>query len=102
MLNYLKYQLAEPDALVKLSHRITSGDIDEGAHAFQWTVGKLWNWDYYLTTDGGTSGFRSFCIFYPDYKMGFIALSNETDEQSGGDLYRLTAAVFNELKKGKY
>lgn len=102
MLNYLKYQMAEPDALVKLSHRITSGNIDEGAHAFQWMVGKLWNWDYYLTTDGGTSGFRSFCIFYPDYQMGFIALSNETDEQAGGDLYRFTAAVFNELKKGKY
>jgi len=102
MLNYLKYQLAVPDEMVRLSHRITSGDIDEGAHAFQWNVGKLWNWDYYLTTDGGTRGFRSFCIFYPDYKMAFIALSNETDEQSGGDLYRFTAAVFNELKKSKH
>lgn len=102
MLNYLKYQMAAPDAMVKLSHRITSGNIDEDAHAFQWTVGKLWNWDYYIRTDGGTQGFRSFCIFYPDYKIGFVVLSNQTDQQAGGELYRLTATIFNELKKGKY
>jgi D-alanyl-D-alanine-carboxypeptidase/D-alanyl-D-alanine-endopeptidase len=101
MLKYLKYQLDAKDEITKLTHRITSGDIDKEAHAIQWSVGKLWNWDYYLTTDGGTSGFRSFCILYPDYKTGFIILSNQTDETAGGALYRITAAIFDELKKNK-
>ncbi len=99
MLQYMKYQLAEPDEMVKLSHRITSGNIDEEAHAFQWAIGKLWNWDYYMRIDGGTKGFRSFCTLYPDYKIGVVILTNQTDEQAGGDLYRLTSTIFNELKK---
>ncbi|TKC12579.1 beta-lactamase family protein [Pedobacter polaris] len=101
MLKYLKYQLESKDELVKLTHRITSGDIDKEAHAIQWAIGKLWNWDYYLTTDGGTNGFRSFCIIYPDYKISFIILSNQTDENAGGGLYRITAAIFNELKNSR-
>lgn len=101
MLMYLRYQLESKDEVTKLTHRITSGDIDKEAHAIQWAIGKLWNWDYYLTTDGGTSGFRSFCIIYPDYKTSFIILSNQTDETAGGALYRVTATIFDELKKNK-
>ena len=99
MLNYLQYQIEEKDPLVKLSHRITSGNIDEEAHAFQWAIGKTWNWDNYIRTDGGTRGFRSFCMMYPDYNLSFIVLSNQTDNSAGGGLYRITAAIFNELKQ---
>lgn len=101
MLNYLQYQIEEKDPLVKLSHRITSGNIDEEAHAFQWVIGKTWNWDNYIRTDGGTRGFRSFCMMYPDYNLSFIILSNQTDDSAGGGLYRITAAIFNELKQQK-
>jgi CubicO group peptidase (beta-lactamase class C family) len=87
MLKYLKYQMEAKDLDVQLTQKITSGDIDRGAHAIQWAMGKLWNWDYYYQTDGGTPGFRSFCMFYPDYQIGFIVLSNQT------------ATIFNELKK---
>ena len=102
MLNYLNYQLEAKDELVRLSHRITSGDVDKEAHAFQWAVGKTWAWDNYLYTDGGTNGFRSFCILYPDENMAFIVLSNQTDASAGGGLYRITATIFNELKRQKF
>lgn len=101
MLKYLKYQSESKDEVTKLTHRITSGDIDKEAHAMQWTLGKLWNWEYYLTTDGGTDGFRSFCIIYPDYNISLIILSNQNDDTAGGGLYRIIATIFNELKKSK-
>jgi D-alanyl-D-alanine-carboxypeptidase/D-alanyl-D-alanine-endopeptidase len=99
MLKYLKYQMDAKDAEVKFTQQITSGDIDNGAHAIQWAMGKLWNWDYYYQIDGGTPGFRTFCMFYPAYNMGFIVLSNQTDAGAAGGLYKITAAIFNELKK---
>ncbi len=99
MLNYLNYQMEAKDSVVKFTHKITSGDIDKGAHGIQWAIGKLWNWDYYLQTDGGTYGFRSFCMIYPDDQLSFIVLSNQTDNNAGGGLYRVTAAIYNELMK---
>ncbi|MEE1946639.1 serine hydrolase domain-containing protein [Pedobacter sp. KR3-3] len=101
MLNYLSYQLAEKDEEIKMSHRITSGDIDKEAHAFQWSLGKTANWDYYLYTDGGTPGFRTFCMLYPDYNVGIVVLSNQTDPSAGGGLYRITSSILNELKQQK-
>lgn len=99
MLNYLAYQMEEKDEAVKFTHKITSGDIDRGAHGIQWAIGKLWNWDYYFQTDGGTYGFRSFCMIYPDDQLSFVILSNQTDNNAGGGLYRVTAAIYNELVK---
>lgn len=99
MLSYLNYQMMTKDPVVKFTHKITSGNIDQGAHAIQWAIGKLWNWDYYLQTDGGTYGFRSFCMIYPDDQISFIVLSNQTDDNAGGGLYRITATIYNELKK---
>lgn len=99
MLYYLNYQMIAKDPIVKFTHKITSGDIDQGAHAIQWATGKLWNWDYYLQTDGGTYGFRSFCMIYPDDQLSFIILTNQTDNNAGGGLYRITATIYNELKK---
>lgn len=101
MLSYLYYQLAEGDEAVKLTHRVWYGNIDENAHGFQWEIGKKWNWDYYLRGDGGTDGFRSFCVLYPDYKLGIILLTNETDEQVGQQLYTLAETLFRGLKTMK-
>lgn len=101
MLKYLGYQLEARDAQVKLTQKITSGSIDDGAHAIQWAMGKLWNWDYYYQTDGGTLGFRSFCMFYPDYNVGFVVLSNQTDTSAAGGMYKITSTIFSEIKRQK-
>lgn len=99
MLKYMEYQLQEKDKAVKLTHRIIYGDIDNNAGGFHWAIGKTWNWDYYWRVDGGTNGFRSFCIMYPEYDFGVILLSNETDEKAGRKLYDLAAAIFRGIKK---
>ncbi|HSC38469.1 MAG TPA: serine hydrolase domain-containing protein, partial [Chitinophagaceae bacterium] len=99
MLKYIQYQLAENDPVVKLTHRIIYGNIDEDAIGFQWSVGKTRSWDYYIRTDGGTKGFRSFCVLYPDWQAGIILLSNQTDNSAGGGLYGITVAILNGFKQ---
>jgi len=98
MLRYLKYQLSENDKAVKWTHKIIYGSIDQDAKGFQWSIGKTWNWDYYIRADGGTMGFRSFCVMYPDLQVGIIILSNQTDNTAGTGLYHITVALFNALK----
>ncbi|MEZ2443376.1 serine hydrolase domain-containing protein [Chitinophaga sp. RCC_12] len=102
MLKYADYQLAEKDAAVKLTHRVIYGNVEEDAVGFQWAIGRTRNWDYYIRIDGGTNGFRSFCSLYPNEQAAIILLTNEKDDQAGGDLYRLTTAILKTLKSGHF
>jgi D-alanyl-D-alanine-carboxypeptidase/D-alanyl-D-alanine-endopeptidase len=99
MLKYLRYQNLANNAAVKLTHRIIVGDIDNGAHAFQWEIGKTWNWDQYLRIDGGTNGFRSFCLMYPLTQIEIVILSNQKDDSAGAGLYRVASGIYNAAKK---
>jgi len=98
MLKYLHYQNLENDAAIKLSHRIIVGDIEQGAHAFQWEIGKNWSWDQYLRIDGGTAGFRSFCVMYPLKKIEVVILSNQKDDTAGAGLYKIATGIYAALK----
>ncbi|MBO9674333.1 MAG: beta-lactamase family protein [Sphingobacteriaceae bacterium] len=101
MLKYLKYQNLENNPAVRLSHRIIEGDIDNGAHAFQWEVGKTWGWDQYLRIDGGTNGFRSFCLIYPLTQIEIVILSNQKDDSAGAGLYRVASGIYKVVKEIK-
>jgi len=98
MLKYADYQLAEKDAAVKLTHRVIYGNVEQDAVGFQWSIGRTRNWDYYIRIDGGTNGFRSFCSLYPNEQIAIILLTNEKDDQAGGDLYRVTTSILKTLK----
>lgn len=99
MLKYIKYQMAEKDIIVKMTHRITY--FGEDAIGFQWDIGKTWDWNYYIRGNGGTKGYSSFCVMYPDYNIGIILLSN----QAGGDalrkLYETANEIFDVLKSSR-
>ncbi|MBB6236408.1 CubicO group peptidase (beta-lactamase class C family) [Pedobacter sp. AK013] len=101
MLKYLKYQNAENNTALKLSHQIIVGDIDNGAHAFQWEIGKTWNWDQYLRVDGGTNGFRSFCFIYPLSQIEIVILSNQKDDSAGSGLYSVASGIYKVVKEIK-
>ncbi|QNR86002.1 beta-lactamase family protein [Pedobacter riviphilus] len=101
MLKYLKYQNVENNPALKLSHRIITGDIDNVAHAFQWEIGKTWNWDQYLRVDGGTNGFRSFCLIYPLSQIEIVILSNQKDDSAGVGLYRVASGIYKVVKEIK-
>ncbi len=98
MLKYASYQLAEKDAAVKLTHRVIYGNVEQDAVGFQWSIGRTRTWDYYIRIDGGTNGFRSFCSLYPNDQAAVVLLTNEKDDQAGGDLYRVTTSILKTLK----
>ncbi len=78
MLLFIKSQVSENDSASSLSHKPTFGSTKEG-------VGL--NWDIYTTKkgylrlahDGGTDGFTSLCMIYPEIKSGFVLLTNNGD-----------------------
>ena len=98
MLKYLDYQNKESDASVKLTHRIIVGDVDKEAYGFQWAIGKTWNWNQYLRIDGGTNGFRSFCVMYPMDRINIVLLSNQKDETAGLELYKVATGIYASIK----
>jgi CubicO group peptidase (beta-lactamase class C family) len=78
MLLFIKKQMSNVDSATNLSHQPTFGDKKEG-------VGL--NWDIYTTKkgylrlahDGGTDGFTSVCMIYPEIKSGFVLITNNGD-----------------------
>jgi len=95
---YMDYQLKEADPLVKMTHHPLFGDLSNGENALPWTVGRTRDWDYFIREDGGTKGYRCFMVLYPDYQLGIMLMTNQTDENAGRKLYEMTAAIFKDLK----
>jgi D-alanyl-D-alanine-carboxypeptidase/D-alanyl-D-alanine-endopeptidase len=97
---YMEYQLKEGDALVKMTHHPLFGDLLTGGNALPWTVGRTRDWDYFIREDGGTKGYRCFMVLYPDYQVGIMLMTNQTDDNAGRKLYEMATAIFKDLKAG--
>jgi D-alanyl-D-alanine-carboxypeptidase/D-alanyl-D-alanine-endopeptidase len=98
MLKYMDYQCREAQPEVRLTHRVVFGDVDKEAYGFQWAIGKTWNWDQYLRIDGGTQGFRTFCVMYPLHGASIVVLSNQKDDSAGAGLYKVATGIYGQLK----
>lgn len=98
MLKYLTYQCREEKPEVRLTHRVVFGDVDKEAYGFQWAIGKTWGWDQYLRIDGGTEGFRTFCVLYPLHGASIVVLSNQKDDSAGAGLYKVATGIYGRLK----
>jgi len=74
MLNFLEYQLFEPDSACKLSHEPSFEKNEKIALAWQIRTGKSTGNLYWH--NGATYGFSSFCGFIPDAKAALVILGN--------------------------
>ncbi len=99
MLQYLKFHLDEKNEVVALSHKVVSGNIED------WAIGL--NWQEQITAkkhkkiwqSGGTFGFGSYCVLYPDYDIALILLSNESDPSTQHGLEEIADKIFETLNK---
>jgi CubicO group peptidase (beta-lactamase class C family) len=99
MLYYLRFHLNELDEVVTLSHMITTGKISDHA------VGL--NWQEKLNTDkkrkiwqsGGTFGFSSYCVIYPELNIGIVLLTNESDQTAQGELEEIADKIYSKISK---
>lgn len=92
MLKYMAFQLNEKDVVVKLSHELTFGKIEDNGIALNWKLKKINNIRG-ISHTGGSLGFSSYMIFYPDLNSGIVLLSNEADQGTQNELIALSDVI---------
>jgi CubicO group peptidase (beta-lactamase class C family) len=88
MLLYINAQLeAKKEAATWLSHQLTIGDNQRGK-GLNWNISTTKKGYLVLSHAGGTDGFSSLCLIYPELKAGIILLTNNGnhDDQSFYDI----------------
>lgn len=99
MLKYLRFQMAEEDANVRMTHRMTFASWEEDAYGFQWYMGRNTSGDFYLRNTGGTKGFSSYVVLYPDRNVGIVLLANEADDTTQAQLHAVAMRIFPALAR---
>lgn len=93
MLKYMAFQLNEDNEIVKLSHQQTIGKIEDGAIALNWKIKKSENGNRSVSHTGGSLGFSSYMIFYPDLNTGIVLLANQADQTAQNELITLADKI---------
>jgi CubicO group peptidase (beta-lactamase class C family) len=94
MLKYMAYQLNESNQpAVKLSHQPTFGKPEEGAIALNWKVKTTRDGQRSISHTGGSLGFSSYMVFYPDANTGIVLLSNEADPSAQNELITMAERI---------
>jgi len=93
MLKYMAFQLNEKDPVVALSHQPTFGKIEDGAVALNWKVKITEDGRRSISHTGGSLGFSSYMVFYPDLNSGIVLLSNEADQGTQNELINLADKI---------
>lgn len=93
MLKYMTFQLNEKDPVVSLSHQPTFGKMEDGAIALNWKVKKTEDGRRSISHTGGSLGFSSYMVFYPDLNSGIVLLSNEADQGTQNELISLADKI---------
>ncbi|MFT3822560.1 MAG: serine hydrolase domain-containing protein [Chitinophagaceae bacterium] len=95
MLIYARKQMMTGDSAINLSHRLTFGTMKEGT-GLNW--GILTTKKGYLrwSHDGGTDGFTSLLLIYPEINAGIILLTNNGDHDDQS-FYNIGIDIYNYL-----
>lgn len=93
MLKYMAFQLDETNPVVKLSHQPTFGKIEDGAIALNWKVKTTAQGNRSVSHTGGSLGFSSYLVFYPDLKTGIVLLANDAAPDTQNELIALSGKI---------
>lgn len=99
MLNYLKFHLNEKNEIVSLSHKITMGDINKYAIGLNWQEIITTNKHKKIWQSGGTFGFSSYAVNYPELNISIVLLTNEADNSAQTELSQIADRIYIDLLK---
>jgi CubicO group peptidase (beta-lactamase class C family) len=99
MLKYVAFQLDETNEAVELSHRVTVSAADDTV-ALNWHVDRSPDGTRKIWHTGGTFGFSSYVVLYPERELGIVLLANESDPLAQGKLVDLADGVAQLLAAG--
>lgn len=95
MLKYMAFQLDETNDVVNLSHKTTFGKLEDGAIALNWKVKQASGGKRSISHAGGSLGFSSYMVFYPELNSGVVLLSNQADPSTQNELIALSEKIMN-------
>ena len=99
MLYYLKFHLNELDEVVTLSHMVTTGKINDYAVGLNWQMKLNSNKKKMIWQSGGTFGFSSYCVIYPELNIGIVLLTNESDRTAQSELAEIADKIYFKIAK---
>lgn len=97
MLKYIKFQLDEKNEVIKMSHQKTWGNIEEHAIGLNWQINKTEKGVRQIWHTGGTFGFSSYLVVYPELNIGLVLLANESDGSTQGKLVDISEEIFKAI-----
>lgn len=100
MIKYIKLQINESNEAVKLSHQKTV-ETPQDVVALNWHITTTPTGDRQIWHTGGTFGFSSYIVLYPDQKLGVILMANESDGATQNKLVKLSKQIIEHLKVKK-
>ena len=98
LINFIKLQLDKKDNAIAISQK-------ESFNAGYYSIGLSWlkykhdNGNHHIWTDGGTYGFVTYIVFYPEINSGVVVLSNESDDSTPGKLGDIAYQIFDLMQK---
>ncbi len=98
LLNFIKLQLDTTRAVINLSHQKTF-NTGWGHIGLTWIIYKIDNGNHELWANGGTYGFASYVIIYPEINSGVVVLSNESDPSSSNRISDVADGIFQFMNK---
>ena len=78
MLIFMQEQINTKNSATWLSHQLTFGNAKQGT-GLNWGISTTKAGYLRLSHDGGTDGFTSLCLVYPELKAAIILLTNHGD-----------------------
>lgn len=93
LVQFIEYQLSSGNKAIDLSHQ-TSFNAGYYQIGLNWLIYKHENGYRQLWTDGGTYGFCSYLVIYPELNSGIVLLANENDDNVPGKLGDIAYQLF--------
>lgn len=97
MVRYLRLQLDKRDAAIALSHRATIV-AEHDTVALNWHIDTDAHGRRMIWHTGGTFGFSSYVVLYPERRLGISLLANESDPQAQNRLVELANRIAKHLE----
>lgn len=100
MLKFIKAQLDRKNKAMQLTHQVTCTSPQD-------SVGLNWHLDgskgenRSLWHTGGTFGFSSYIVLYPQLHTGIVLMANESDPQTQNKLAGIASGIIDRIKETK-
>lgn len=97
MMKYVNYHLKEKDKRVVLSHTLFWGNYENFGIGLNWYLKTNFDEKRRIWTSGGTFGFSSYSVLYPEADFAVVTLANQNGESAEYALSEIANTIYNEV-----